>query len=407
MDIWLVGHAGCYNRGCEAIVRTTVAMLRDASPHLTIRLLSHDPAADAVCLADLPIEIVDGSRGFYSSFHARGPISKFRRYLLATGPTGLALARRWLQLRYGAPRVMISVGGDNFSLDYGIPVVYVDHGRQSKAFAIPFVIWGASVGPFSASPEVEAEMTDFLKGVTRINARESETLSYLASRGISQNVRAVWDPAFALEAAPYDGPGASFVENGNVVGLNISALIAKWFPQQSLDRLLDEVAGFVEYLVGAGYRVLLVPHVTKPGAGFPLNDEATLQCLLNRCAAQGAQVALLPGSLGARQVKGMIARCRIFVGARTHATIAALSTGVPTVTIAYSQKARGIWRDVFGHERYLLPANALSSQSLRAVFDLLANEWDEARDLLVKKKPEMLAGARENVRSVVDCLGMA
>jgi len=44
----------------------------------------------------------------------------------------------------------------------------------------------------------------------------------------------------------------------------------------------------------------------------------------------------------------------LFAGARTHATIAALSSGVPTLSFAYSIKALGINRDVFGHARYCL-----------------------------------------------------
>jgi polysaccharide pyruvyl transferase WcaK-like protein len=58
----------------------------------------------------------------------------------------------------------------------------------------------------------------------------------------------------------------------------------------------------------------------------------------------------VPGNIGARQVKWVISKCRYFIGARTHATVAAFSTGVPTISIAYSKKARGINRDIFGHE---------------------------------------------------------
>ena len=41
-------------------------------------------------------------------------------------------------------------------------------------------------------------------------------------------------------------------------------------------------------------------------------------------------------------IKGYISRCELFIGARTHATIAAYSTGVPTLVLGYSVKARGI-----------------------------------------------------------------
>ena len=62
------------------------------------------------------------------------------------------------------------------------------------------------------------------------------------------------------------------------------------------------------------------------------------------------------------QLKGYILRCRFFIGARTHATIAAYSTGVPTLVLGYSVKSRGIAKDIFGTDKgYVLPIEKLYS----------------------------------------------
>ena len=51
------------------------------------------------------------------------------------------------------------------------------------------------------------------------------------------------------------------------------------------------------------------------------------------------------------------------VAARTHASIAAYSTQVPTLVIGYSVKARGIARDLFGTEdRYVLPVQNIQQE---------------------------------------------
>lgn len=64
------------------------------------------------------------------------------------------------------------------------------------------------------------------------------------------------------------------------------------------------------------------------------------------------------------ELKGYISRCRFFVGARTHATIAAYSSCVPTLVIGYSVKARGIARDLFGTEsEYVLPVQELKAEN--------------------------------------------
>ena len=52
------------------------------------------------------------------------------------------------------------------------------------------------------------------------------------------------------------------------------------------------------------------------------------------------------------------------MGARTHATIAAYSTNVPTLVIGYSIKARGIAKDLFGqYENYVLPVQNLKREN--------------------------------------------
>lgn len=53
----------------------------------------------------------------------------------------------------------------------------------------------------------------------------------------------------------------------------------------------------------------------------------------------------------------------MFIGARTHATIAAYSSLVPTLVVGYSVKARGIARDLFGTEKnYVLPVQLLRKE---------------------------------------------
>ena len=72
------------------------------------------------------------------------------------------------------------------------------------------------------------------------------------------------------------------------------------------------------------------------------------------------------------QLKYLISKCKMFIGARTHATIAAYSTCVPTLVVGYSVKAKGIAKDIFGtYENYVLPV-----QSLKKEDDLIkAYEW--------------------------------
>jgi len=100
-------------------------------------------------------------------------------------------------------------------------------------------------------------------------------------------------------------------------------------------------------------------------------------------------ISLAPRTLNAAQLKYLISQCRFFMGARTHSTIAGFSTGVPTASIAYSIKARGLNRDIFGHERYVIPTKALAASSLTSCLETLIAEEDAIRAHLAATVPDI------------------
>lgn len=390
MKIWLVGHGGCYNRGCEAIVRTTEQIVKHVLPDASVVLWSQEPTEDKALLADTSIQVrqCKGKKtSAYFPFHVCYSMNhrKFPCRNVAS-----AMVRN-----FTAPDCVISVGGDNFTLDYGPPYEQVEIAEWFLATGIPYVIWGASVGPFSERPHYEQQMQDFLPRVSQLTIRESVTENYLDSIGVSDNVTRVWDPAFLLEPKETSGPWRTFIERGNVVGINVSGLIRKWF-QKGLDDMLSEVAGLINQMTADGTNVLLVPHVTYSGDDIGRRDHDVLSKLQSMITERRDQVELLPTSLGAREVKWCISQCRFFIGARTHSTIAAISSGVPTVAIAYSSKATGLWRDVFGNDDLLLPTPDMTTQTLVDKWNVLKDGEDEFRAILAAKRTDMVEGAMRN-----------
>ena len=117
-------------------------------------------------------------------------------------------------------------------------------------------------------------------------------------------------------------------------------------------------------LSNTGYRILLIPHVVKPDS----DGRNPLKTLYNTFQAT-ERVALLEDR-NCMELKRIISQCRLFVGARTHATIAAYSTCVPTLVAGYSIKARGIAKDIFGtDENYVVPVQSFRNP------DCMKNAW--------------------------------
>ena len=99
-----------------------------------------------------------------------------------------------------------------------------------------------------------------------------------------------------------------------------------------------------------------------------------------------------------KKLKGYISQCSLFIGARTHATIAAYSSCVPTLVIGYSVKSKGIATDLFGtYERFVLPVQELEDSSqLLERFEWLRVKSGDIKEHLNLVIPEYIDLARKN-----------
>jgi polysaccharide pyruvyl transferase WcaK-like protein len=170
------------------------------------------------------------------------------------------------------------------------------------------------------------------------------------------------------------------------LGVNLSPLLAdysdsgKAWPTHALE-CLEEIDRRVDM------PIILVPHVETPGS----DDFAFLGALKEDFGRTRNRIHVLGRCYNAPQLKSIISRLVAFVGARTHATIAALSTCVPTLSIAYSVKAVGITTDLFGDDRWALRFQTLTpgviGDKLR---DLLGN-----KDLVRRHLLQVMPGYKE------------
>ena len=137
------------------------------------------------------------------------------------------------------------------------------------------------------------------------------------------------------------------------------------------------------------YNIALIPHVISEG-----NDDLTVLKQLYDEFKDTKRVLLI-GDHNCMELKGYIARCKFFVGARTHATIAAYSSCVPTLVLGYSVKSRGIANDLFQtNEHYVLPVQSLSDPlELARNFDWIMDHEQEIKTHLKNIIPDYISKA--------------
>lgn len=353
------------NRGCEAIVRGTTKILRKyfddpIFPYLGV-YQSHDQFEQQKT-KEYDSDIIYLHTPFlHGKYH---PMRYIRYGITQTSQslTGTMLYKDMIPY-LAQSKAVLAVGGDNYSLDYGIPKSDTAYDTFVLSHKKPLYYWGASVGPFSGNPKYEIFMKQHLQSITRIFSRESMTTDYLASIGIKENVIDVADPAFAMDAVKPSDADELGIEN-NAVGLNFSPLMAKYVTSGNLNEWKNIVAKILKKIQeNIDCPLYLVPHV--------MSQDYTFMHDVLRMLPNNDSINLISQKYNAEELKWIIGQMKCFAGARTHSTIAALSTYVPTLSLAYSIKANGINRDIFGNLQYCITpmtrdyANVVSDMFIR------------------------------------------
>ena len=246
--------------------------------------------------------------------------------------------------------------------------------KKIRKFCKYSVLWGCSIDPEAITPEMAKD----LAGFDLITAREP--ITYALLKKINANTVKVADPAFLLERVDCPLP-YGFVE-GNTVGVNVSPLIMKYGTEDNL--ILENYELMIQYIIDhTDMNICLIPHVV-----WEYNNDLEPIDLLYNIFKETDRVCKIEDG-NCIELKGYIARCRFFVGARTHATIAAYSTYVPTLVVGYSVKSRGIAQDMFGTDKnYVVAVQDLKSKyELVNHFVWLMEHEKEQKQLLENKMP--------------------
>ena len=375
-------HGGSGNHGCEAIVNSTCHMLKKP-----VLLVTNSEAEDHKYTLGRLCDIIQ-ERKIRENKLAHIWYYGWRK--LTDGRESFMLYRfKAVRGKHKVP-LYISIGGDNYCypeiVDELIQSNKMFHRQGSKT-----ILWGCSIEPELLK---RADVVEDMKRYNLIVSRESLTTQALTNAGISEHVRQYPDPAFSLEKTDVVLPDG-FVK-GNTVGINISPMIIR--NEKVPGITLQNYEQLIRYIITkTDMNIALIPHVIWKND----DDRKPLRELYDRCAAsftneEQARICIIEDH-DCQQLKGYIANCRMFIGARTHATIAAYSSCVPTLVVGYSVKARGIAIDLFGtEENYVLPVQKLQEpEELLEAFEWLVQNEEAQRARLTEIMPGYIARAKE------------
>lgn len=366
----MFAHDGSLNRGCEAIVRSSTSLIKNKINTAKVFLASGKPETDKV-ITQLD-GIYDGSNQNIKKFSYPWWISSINVKLLNNESYALGKVHQNIIKHIDKMDIYLSIGGDNYC--YGEQPGWYEINRRVKAKGKKLVLWGCSIGEEDMS---ERKLED-LKLFDLILARETLTYNMLKNKGL-KNVKLCADSAFTMEKEELELPEGWQV--GNTIGLNYSPLVLNKNNQS--EYAVKELISHI--LNTTNFTIALTPHVIQESN----NDYEILNKFFEEYANTG-RVIILPDNLTAPQYKGYISRMKYFIGARTHATIAAYSTFVPTMVLGYSVKSKGIAKDLFGEEKLVLNIDEISDPTkLISSFDDMVKQEKEILDSLKKSVPNI------------------
>lgn len=360
-------HGGSANHGCEAIVRSTTKIL-----DVPVRLFTTSPEEDIQYGLKEIVEVVADRERKLEKKSLEYLLCAIKHKLTGTDYEFVKHSHRDFLRQISKGDICLSIGGDNYCYNGVDRLGY--YNRMFRKKGAKTVLWGCSIEPSILKEDVIED----LKSYDLITVRESLSYEGLKNAGITDNLLLCPDPAFQLDKMEVKLPEG--FDKSNTIGINVSPLVSTCG-----NLVMENYLELIKYILeDSSNKILLIPHVVKAET----DDRETLRSLMEQFT-DNERIRMLDDN-NCMVLKGIISKCRMFVGARTHATIAAYSTGVPTLAVGYSVKARGIARDIFGtEEKYVVSVqNFKNKNDLKNAFQWLEQHEKKVAHILMDRMPE-------------------
>ena len=322
---------------------------------LTIGLLWHSATSDnlgvgALTVAQIAIiEALAEARGIPVRFVILGWRDPRPAYVTQSNVSRADLRTRdlvrpgglWRAVR-GCDIVLDISAGDSFADIYGSQRFLKNIASKAVVLAArrPLILSPQTIGPFKASWARWLAFAAMRRAAARF-ARDQISIDILSKAGFSAPVDLASDVALKL---PFDRPAPRY-DGITRIGLNVSGLLMNGgYTRSNMFGLTADYPALIRRLVEAfaareGCELHLIAHVISDR--FQVEDDYRACKALAESVS--GRVVLAPRFETPSEAKSYIAGMDFFMGARMHACIAALSSGVPVVPMAYSRKFAGLF----------------------------------------------------------------
>jgi len=412
-NILLINTNCSWNKGSAAQVISTTKTLSRLISDANFTIISGIPELDSELCDRHNIKVI-GSRGkrhfskdsrLLKLFNLTGSLLRCMLWsnLCKIGLEANKLIDEEILREYHKSDLIVDLSGDTIS----------DKGTYSfiSLFGIligillkkKIAIYSQSIGPFK---EITMPIARFaLNKADLIVVREKVTKDYLKEIGVSNpSTHLAAEIAFLLEPAPPKKVHEIFLKenmdkkNGPLIGIGASVFIYEAFKSKK-NVYVTLMANIADYLIEKfNAQVVFISHVIiPPKSGY--RDDRSVAKEIYQLARNKNRIKLIKGDYSPEELKGIIGRCDLFIGARMHSNIASISMHVPTVALAWSHKYHGIMKMV-EQEKYVCDIRTTTFDELVAKIDGAWSNREEIIKKLASKTTELEESALYSGRLV-------
>lgn len=264
--------------------------------------------------------------------------------------------------------------GDSFSDIYSEKRFYkiLNSKRLFDKLGVRQVLLPQTIGPFK-NPVVEKAAFEVMSKLYKVISRDKKSYDYTFEHLNSERIEESIDVAFYM---PFERIKP---ENDKLnVGINVSGLLwnggytrnNQFNMKTDYQDLIKKVLSF--FTKRSDVQVHLIPHVIPDN--MPVEDDYLASEELKK---EFPNVLIAPRFSNPIEAKSYISGMDFFSGGRMHSCIAAFSSGVPVVPMAYSRKFNGLFGDTL---KYSWMGDCVNTETEVVLNKII--EGFEKRDLL-------------------------
>ena len=382
-------------KGAAAQVVSLVAQIREIRPDVHLTLLSHYSDLDAPWAAKLGIRV----RRIPAYARCHVEFTKRPDAGAPVGIVGVGLARRAglatsetptevVSAAYRRADLVLDLSGDSYrDPPGGRSIAHNVNLLACQAVGVPYALVSQSLGPFDRWNRCITRYC--LNHARLIYVRELNTLRLLSRMGVrSSLLHLAPDLAYTLPSAPAAEVDRIICAEWSDlawlprpwVGISTSDLLFTRLSRSARTSTIRELSGLALHINRTlSASVILVPHYRVPEQLG--TDDVSAADLIAAQLGRPPWLVVCRGDYGPSEIKGLIARFDAFVACRMHAGIAALSSNVPTLMVAWSSKYDGLMEEM-GLRQFVWNVVGSAPNSLAHLFDRLWQQRDFVQEHL-------------------------